>query len=155
YMTADPWAAFDPRVASEEVRAHLKRDGKLVENTKGEGMVFTSPEEVFLAFAQKKVGIHARVKVRLPIEKKVISEVRYDQGKIKVEEVRRNANGLVSTTIGRVLFNDILKPQMAFYDLALSGKYLSRIIADCYQQLGRRQTIDLLDRMKETGFRES
>ncbi len=44
---------------------------------------------------------------------------------------------------------------MAFYDLALSSKHLSRIIADCYRQLGRRQTIDLLDRMKETGFRES
>jgi DNA-directed RNA polymerase subunit beta' len=46
-------------------------------------------------------------------------------------------------------------PQMAFYDLALSGKYLSRIIADCYQLLGRRDTIDLLDRMKDIGFRES
>ena len=39
---------------------------------------------------------------------------------------------------------------MAFYDLPLSSKHLSRIIADCYQLLGRRETIDLLDRMKET-----
>jgi DNA-directed RNA polymerase subunit beta' len=155
YMTADPLAAFDPRVASEEDRARIKRESKLVENMKGEGMVFASPAEVFLAFAQKKVGIHARVRVRLPIQKKVISEVRYDQGKIKVEETQRIPNGLVSTTVGRVLFNDILKPDMAFYDLALAGKYLSRIIADCYQELGRRETIELLDRMKETGFRES
>ena len=44
---------------------------------------------------------------------------------------------------------------MAFYDLALGSKYLSRIIADCYQVLGRRETIALLDRMKEIGFRES
>ena len=44
---------------------------------------------------------------------------------------------------------------MPYYDLSLSGKYLSRIIADCYQLLGRRETIELLDRMKETGFRES
>ena len=33
-----------------------------------------------------------------------------------------------------------------------SSKHLSRIIADCYQLLGRRETIDLLDRMKETGL---
>ena len=155
YMTADPLAAFDPRVASEEDRARVKKDAKQVDNMKGEGMVFGGPGEVFMAFAQKKVGIHARVRVRLPIEKKVISEVRYDQGKIKVEEIQRSPSGLVSTTVGRVLFNDILKPHMAFYDLALAGKYLSRIIADCYQQLGRRETIELLDRMKETGFRES
>src|SRR5260370_19923259 len=62
---------------------------------------------------------------------------------------------LVHTTVGRVIFNDILKPDMSFYDLSLSGKHLSRIIADCYQQLGRRETIDLLDRMKDIGFRES
>jgi DNA-directed RNA polymerase subunit beta' len=121
----------------------------------GDGMMFANPAEVFLAYAQRKVGVHARVQVRLPIEKRVIGEVsRPDRGK-GLEELPRKPNGLVTTTVGRVIFNDILDPRMAFYDLALSGKYLSRIIADCYQELGRRQTIELLDRMKETGFRES
>jgi DNA-directed RNA polymerase subunit beta' len=121
----------------------------------GEGMVFTSPGEVFLAYAQKKVGVHARIKVRLPHDKKVISEVRYDKDKVRVDEVSRTANDLVNTTVGRVLFNDILNTKMAYYDLPLSSKHLSRIIADCYQLLGRRETIDLLDRMKDLGFRES
>jgi DNA-directed RNA polymerase subunit beta' len=121
----------------------------------GDGMVFASPMEVFLAFAEKKVGTHARIKVRLPIEKKVIGEVRYEKDRVKVEEIPRASNKLVSTTVGRVLFNDILNPKMAFYDLPLTSKYLSRIIADCYQVLGRRETIELLDRMKELGFRES
>ena len=44
---------------------------------------------------------------------------------------------------------------MPFYTCALTSKHLSRIIADCYQLLGRRETIELLDRMKEIGFRES
>src|SRR2546421_12804520 len=72
-----------------------------------------------------------------------------------VEEVPRKPNGLVFTTVGRVLFNDILVPKMAYYDLSLGSKQLARIIADCYQLLGRRETIDLLDKMKDTGFRES
>jgi DNA-directed RNA polymerase subunit beta' len=121
----------------------------------GEGMVFSNPAEVFLAYAEKKIGVHARIKVRLPIDKRVISEVRFDKDKVRVDEVPRNPNGLVNTTVGRVLFNDILSPKMAFYDLPLSGKHLSRIIADCYQSLGRRETITLLDRMKDLGFRES
>jgi len=121
----------------------------------GDGMIFASSMEVFLAFAQKKIGTHARVKVRLAIEKKVIGEVRYEKDRVKVEEIARASNKLVSTTVGRVLFNDILNPKMAFYDLPLTSKYLSRIIADCYQILGRRETIELLDRMKELGFRES
>ncbi|MGE3809710.1 MAG: DNA-directed RNA polymerase subunit beta', partial [Gemmataceae bacterium] len=116
---------------------------------------FASGAEVFLAHAQGKIGIHARIRVKLPMTKRVISEVRFEKDKYRVEEVQRNANKLVATTVGRVLFNDILNDKMAFYDLPMSGKNLSRIIADCYLLMGRRETIDLLDRMKDLGFRES
>jgi DNA-directed RNA polymerase subunit beta' len=161
YLTADPLAAFEGLLGTEEAKA--ARAKLKPENLKGEGMVFASPAEVFLAFADKKVGIHARIKVRLPLGKRVMTEVRAEKEKVRVEELDRRpdpdsgkkALHLVNTTVGRVLFNDILRPQMAYYDLALSGKHLSRIIADCYQYLGRRETIDLLDRMKEIGFRES
>ncbi|WP_020471201.1 DNA-directed RNA polymerase subunit beta' [Zavarzinella formosa] len=120
----------------------------------GDGMTFHSPSEVFTAFQFGKLGVHARVRVRLPMEKKFISEIKTAKG-TAVEELPRKPGGLVITTVGRVVFNDILEPKMPFYDLALSSKNLSRIIADTYQILGRRQCIDLLDRMKETGFRES
>src|SRR5690349_20797000 len=83
----------------------------------GEGKVFANVQEVFSAFALKKVGIHARIQVRLPIKKRVISEVPYEKTKTRVEQVDRKPNGLVSTTVGRVLFNDILHPDMAYYDL--------------------------------------
>jgi DNA-directed RNA polymerase subunit beta' len=120
-----------------------------------EGMMFASPAEVFLAFAQKKAGVHARIQVRLPTQKRVIGEIRLEKEKLKVDVIERRPNGLVHTTVGRVLFNDILHPRMAYYDLPLTSKHLQRIIADCYQLLGRRQTIELLDRMKDLGFRES
>src|SRR5213595_2352377 len=55
----------------------------------GDGMLFSSPAEVFRAYAQKKLGVHARVKVRLPIEKHVITEVRYDKDKVRVDDVSR------------------------------------------------------------------
>ncbi|HWG44916.1 MAG TPA: DNA-directed RNA polymerase subunit beta' [Gemmataceae bacterium] len=121
----------------------------------GEGKTFASKHEVFTAFALKKLGVHARIYVRLPIDKKVIGEMKVDKSKTRVEELPRKPNGLVATTVGRVLFNDILNAKMAFYDLALSSKQLARIIADCYQLMGRRETIELLDRMKDLGFRES
>src|SRR6185369_5929128 len=156
YLTADPLQMFmsPGGVIDERVKDYQKN---LPINLKVEKMKFSSPGEVFLAFALKKVGIHARIKVRLPIEKKVISEIPVDKDKPpRVEEIARDPkNLLVNTTVGRVMFNDILRPHMPFYDLSLSGKHLSRIIADCYQLLGRRETIELLDRMKETGFRES
>ena len=62
---------------------------------------------------------------------------------------------VVKTTVGRVIFNDILHPKMPFYNLTLGQKQLQGIIADCYQLLGRRETIDAAGRMKDLGFRES
>src|SRR5438270_2192195 len=93
----------------------------------GEGKTFASTAEVHTAYAQKKLGVHARIQVRLPIEKKIIGEVRFEKDKLKVEEVARKPSGLVSTTVGRVLFNDILNARMAYYDLSLSSKHLQKI----------------------------
>ena len=62
---------------------------------------------------------------------------------------------IIKTTVGRVVFNDILHPRMPFYNLTLGQKQLESIIADCYQIAGRRERILLLDPMKELGFREA
>jgi DNA-directed RNA polymerase subunit beta' len=111
----------------------------------GEGMVFSGPEEVFLAFSQKKIGVHAQIKMRLPAHKR-----------LKGEGDKEFTPGMViKTTVGRVVFNDILHPEMPYYNYALGQKQLQGIIADCYQILGRRETIKLLDDMKDIGFRES
>src|SRR5690349_12373229 len=111
----------------------------------GEGMVFATPNEVFLAFSQRKIGVHAMIKLRLPGHKKLRGE----------GEKEFTPGMVIKTTVGRVVFNDILHPKMPFYNFALGQKQLQGIIADCYQLLGRAETINLLDNMKDLGFRES
>jgi DNA-directed RNA polymerase subunit beta' len=111
----------------------------------GEGMVFSGPSEVFMAFAEKKVGLHAGIKLRIPSHKRLKGE----------GEKEFSPGSLVKTTVGRVVFNDILHPKMPFYNVAMGQKQLQGVISDCYQVLGRRETIDLLDKMKDLGFRES
>src|SRR3954464_1496693 len=124
------------------------RPGEKGEYKKENGVetgIYSAPNEVFLAFSQGKVGVHARIKLRLPAHKK-----------LKGEGEKEFTPGMViTTTTGRVIFNDILHPKMPFYNMALGQKQLQGIIADCYQILGRRETISLLDRMKDLGFRES
>ena len=120
----------------------------------GEGMTFASTSEVFTAYAQKRLGVHARIRVRMPAGKRFVTE-HMVQDRLKMEEDVCKDRDRKLTTVGRVLFNEILDERMPFYDLALSSKHLQRIIADCYQIMGRRATIELLDRMKVLGFRES
>src|SRR3954467_4440764 len=110
-----------------------------------ESGVYSTPNEVFLAFSQKKVGVHARIKLRLPAHKRLRGE----------SEKEFTPGMVVATTVGRVVFNDILHPKMPYYNMALGQKQLQGIIADCYQILGRAATIHLLDDMKDLGFRES
>jgi DNA-directed RNA polymerase subunit beta' len=114
-------------------------------NVKGDGMVFAAPNEVFLAYSQGKVHLHAQIKLRLPAHKRLRGD----------GEKEFSPGMIVPTTVGRVVFNDILHPRMPFYNLTLGQKQLQGIIADCYQILGRRETIGLLDLMKDLGFRES
>jgi DNA-directed RNA polymerase subunit beta' len=108
-------------------------------------MIFTSPAEVFMAFAQGKVARHAIIKVRLPKDKTVKGEGADDY----------QPGRLVTTTVGRVMFNDVLLPQMAFYNNTMKGRDLANVISDCYHLLGRKATIELLDNMKELGFHQA
>src|SRR5260370_36602303 len=57
--------------------------------------------------------------------------------------------------VGGWIFNDLLPEGMAFYNVALTSRGQSRVIADTYAALGRPATIKLLDDMKTLGFKRS
>ena len=112
----------------------------------GDGMAFSSPDELFMAYGVKKVATHAAIKVRLPKDKRVIDDK---------DGATLSENGMCETTVGRVVFNDVLPVGMAYYNIVLDQKALSRIIRDCHKELGRESTIKLLDDIKEMGFKTS
>ncbi|MEZ6123982.1 MAG: DNA-directed RNA polymerase subunit beta' [Planctomycetaceae bacterium] len=118
----------------------MKREGH-----RGQGMVFASTAEVFMAFQQGKVSRHATIRLRMPRDKRV----KGDGAK------GYRPGGLVETSPGRVMFNDILPAGMSFYNMTMRSKDLAMVISDCYLELGRRETIELLDRMKRAGFETS
>ncbi len=123
------------------------RRGEAGEREAGKELAFHNFQEALLAYQDRKIGIHTPIRVRIDRELMVGG-----QGK-SFEPVPRNR--VIVTTVGRCMFNDILPPKMPFYNYTLSSKGGSRVIADCYQILGRPSTIDLLDNMKELGFKMS
>jgi len=109
---------------------------------KGEGMVFKDANEVQLAHSLGKVDTHATIKLKLPPNRR-----------LKIEgELLGEPGARIETTVGRVLFNSVLPEGMLFYNIPMRSSELARVISDCYQALGRRKTIDLLDDMNRTGF---
>jgi DNA-directed RNA polymerase subunit beta' len=110
--------------------------------------VFRDTFEAIMAYETGKVGLHEKIKVRTGRDK-VITE---DEDKIKIEELK-SVNAAVETTAGRCIFNDILPPGMPFYNITMAQKKLSRVISDCFECAGSAETIDLLDRIKDSGFK--
>ncbi len=107
--------------------------------------VFNSKEEVFLAHDEGRVGKRAKIFVRIKGRKVVGPEWTQMTSK----------NDLYETTVGRVIFNDVLPQGMPFYNMTLDKGKLKKVVSDCYQILNRSDTVALLDRLKEQGFHEA
>ncbi len=110
---------------------------------------FKDRAEALLAYDQGKVTIHERIMVRLDGFDSTVD----NQSDISPKPLP--ANRRIVTTPGRLLFSEILKPGMPYYNCGLGKKGCARVIDDTYAFLGRPATIELLDRMKEIGFKQS
>ncbi len=115
----------------------------MLSGKKGEGMIFRDPMEAITAYQMGKVHVHAKVKVRLPADKKVMGPKGPEKG------------GVIETSPGRCLFNDIFPPKIPFYNYMMDKKKLGGVIQDCYEIAGSAETIDLLDKIKELGFKQA
>ena len=89
--------------------------------------LFIDPSEVIFAHQHGAIGLHDRVKVEIHGE-------------------------LIETTVGRVIFNDIVPPEMPFVNEPFDKKRLETLVGDCHRLLGPYRTAVFLDRLKEIGF---
>ncbi len=115
------------------------------DNERGEGMVFASKEEALMAYAMKKISTQAKIRVRIP----------HEMVGVALERTETLDNSLVETTVGRIIFNDILPDGMPFYNFALSKKAVGQVISDCHRLLGTNATLSVLDGIKEFGFKSA
>ena len=108
---------------------------------------FCNTHEALMAHSLGKINIHRKIRCRV-----TRSEVVNAHNKAP-EAIP--ANGVIETTVGRLILNDNLPDEMPFYNYSLSQKGSARVIADCHRQLGRGATVDLLDSIKDVGFKHS
>jgi len=98
---------------------------------KGEGTVFSCAEEAITAYQDEEVELHAKIKIRI-----------VEQGQRKI----------VDTTIGRIIFNQVLPKGFRYVNEPLSKKSVSEIISECYKMFGHGTAVELLDKIKDLGF---
>ncbi|RYE17986.1 MAG: DNA-directed RNA polymerase subunit beta', partial [Sphingobacteriaceae bacterium] len=103
---------------------------------KGEGLTFYSAEEVIIAYNEKKLDLHAFIKV-----------------KAKVKEVDGQiVSRIIDTTVGRVLFNQHVPEEVGYINELLTKKSLRDIIGEVVKNTGMARAAQFLDEIKELGF---
>ena len=95
---------------------------------RGEAKIFSDFEEAKLAYELGAVELNAQIVVR-------------------DEEGKR-----IDTTVGRILFNDALPPQLRFRNKVIDKGALRSLVADCVRLLGNETTAAVLDNLKHLGF---
>ena len=124
----------------------IKRDGE-----KGEGKVFTDPNEAVIAYDNGDIALHAKIKVR-------ISKVINGEKKSK----------MIETTVGRILFNEAIPQNLGYIDrsnpeealnlevnFVVDKKAIGDIIQRCITVNGTNETAIVLDKIKQLGFHYS
>ncbi|MGZ4088716.1 MAG: DNA-directed RNA polymerase subunit beta', partial [Bacteroidia bacterium] len=104
---------------------------------KGEGKIFYSAEEVIIAYNEKMVDLHAQIKIKI---KNAV------EGDKLVEK-------LIDTTVGRVIFNQVVPFEVGYINELLTKKSLRDIIGFVVKKTGMAKTAKFLDDIKELGFR--
>ncbi len=96
---------------------------------KGEGKIFSDPEDVRAAYDAGLVDVHALIKVRIDKE-------------------------IVETTVGRVIFNEIVPKDIPFsmVNKELTKKELGKLIEYIHKSLGKRETVVFLNKLERLGF---
>ncbi|MEN6357228.1 MAG: DNA-directed RNA polymerase subunit beta' [Armatimonadota bacterium] len=97
--------------------------------------IFSDEEDALLAYRNGQVDIHEPIKVRLPKSP--------DSDELELREL----------TVGRLIFNNILPPNMRYIDREIDKKMMARLVNDCYAKNGLEATVKLLDDLKALGFR--
>jgi DNA-directed RNA polymerase subunit beta' len=95
---------------------------------------YTSASEVEMALALGRVNTHTPL--RFLVE-------------------RDGARTWVVTTVGRVLFNQIIPAELPFQNRDMKKKALSELVFESYRKSGLAGTVQFLDRLKEFGFRNA
>jgi DNA-directed RNA polymerase subunit beta' len=117
----------------------------------GEGRIFSSPEEALLALENKEAALQARIKLRFKGPFMNLATY-YDDQAVMTCPVTDIQSGLVDTTPGRIIFNSILPREVPFINGMLRKKGIESLVTLTYLRVGPKQTIGILDKMKETGF---
>ncbi|MTV49488.1 DNA-directed RNA polymerase subunit beta' [Heliobacillus mobilis] len=119
------------------------------EGARGEGMVFASVDEAIAAYESKSVHLQAKIRIRL--NDRIREALEYAKPEARTVDERDR----FTTTVGRIIFNNVIPPRVGYVNEVVGKKQLGVIVARCYDKLGIGETAKMLDGIKKLGYQYS
>ncbi|MCG2650111.1 DNA-directed RNA polymerase subunit beta' [Alloprevotella tannerae] len=126
-------------VPSQDMVLGLYYITKLRKGAKGEGLTFYGPEEAIIAYNERRVEVHAPIKV-------IVDDL--DENGTLVKR-------MLETSVGRVIVNEIIPKEVGYFNGIISKKSLRDIIARVIKTVGMARACEFLDGIKNLGYRKS
>ena len=123
-------------VPSQDMVLGLYYITKIRPGAKGEGMSFYSDEEVIVAYDEKAIDMHAKINVRIPVDKQDPSK----------------GMQTIETTAGRIRVNQLVPDEVPYVNEVLGKKALRKIITNVIKHTGVTRTAKFLDDIKNLGY---
>ncbi len=120
---------------------HLCRE---IEGAEGEGRAFSSPAEAIMALDRGTIALQAKVRIKIADGVPPLGA--------EPEDWEPGRSWLAETTIGRVLFNDLLPEDYAFVNESMPKKRQAAIVNDLAERYPMVTVAQTLDKLKEAGF---
>ncbi len=111
---------------------------------KGEGKIFSSMDEVERAYDLGYIDLHAKIQL--------YTDTYFDDNNRRYEDGKARKN-IITTCAGRVIFNRTLPEEMRFVNRLLDKGAVNDLVNQVYRRLGDDATIDMVDAIKDLGFR--
>ncbi len=117
----------------------------------GEGRLFANLDDVVLALENNELETLTPIRLRLTGNLIDLTVARDDQAVLHtpLHAVERR---IINTTVGRVIWNSSLPPEMPYINGLLKKKGLQQAVQYCYLQFGLEKTVQMLDSLKTLGF---
>ncbi len=131
-------------VPSQDMILGIAYMTKMKRGVEGEGRFFASREEVVSAYQNQTISLHARIKVA-GINKLV--EEGHSESDSRDPEKWKSF-----TTVGRILFNNVVPTELGYIDVNITKKEISKLVDRCYRELGPYRTAVFLDDIKKMGY---
>ena len=141
--------------AQIEARLLMLSSNNILKPADGEPVIMDNPQDIVLGtYYLTKIRFSEKSKMERRFANSTEARAAFEAGKITLHQpiMVRIDGETIETTVGRLIFNEALPPEIGFVNRPVDKGDIKNITADVHRHLGNRRTAEFVDQLKKLGY---